>query len=351
MERPSSNANLESLAKSIREGGPEAETILQRIPVDVMVILILGYLDGNDVFALCQTSKYFEQNFCSQDPRNVWQKLWHRDITSRSLFKGLSPQQRAALYRAIYLWLFGGFKRQNFTPERVLIIATRKDYEKYVASHLPETEKQLDGVIKRALEFRSLDVIKMLYNRGIDDNNFISIAAAVGDIKFVDQILVDIERKRPQFLSNLIENAVYGAVLGDQVDLFEELLERFPQIDPQDFIGLAIKHNSNLILKSMFYKGISADNNILIVIATYDDVNMAKLALQLGATDLNGALLVAAGSYNPNRLPMVEFLVDQGANNYQAALAAAQAPRYDSADQQINPAVAEYLEDKIMGLP
>lgn len=357
MESPSRSkkhsTDLASLAESIREGGPAAENLLKRIPVDVMVILILDHLDGNDVFALCQTSKYFEQNFCSQDPRHIWQQLWHRDITSRSLFKGLSPSQRGTLYRAIYLWLFGGFERQDFSQQQALIIAVRKDYEKYVDSHLPKIEKQIRKVIRAAIANKSLDVIKVLYAREITDVNFILVAASVGDTDFIDRILIDIKKKYPKELNEYIGSTFIGAARGDQLGLLEELLERFPDVDVDEFVDAAVDGKSRTVIKWMVdERGVAADNVLRSAVAG-DDLDMVKYAVQLGATNLNDALEFAAQTYSKNRLPIIKFLVDQGANDYQGALAAIQAMQTigENLEYEVDPAIIEYLEEKMMGLP
>lgn len=340
---------LASWAEILKEGGPRADNLFQTIPLDILVTIILNYLDGNDLYALCQTSGYFRRSFCSADPRQVWEQLWRRDVSATA------PPINDNRYRADYLWLFGGYQKQKFSSQQVLFAAVEHDLEKYVKSHLPKDQKEIYEIENIAVQSHSLNVVKMLYANGyrsyLDYGSFIAVAAFRGDQAFVNQILanmIDIVGQHSQAFIDLVETATDEAIKSDQLEMFKELLDRYHQQDPEELLGAA-NYGAYSILEELVQRNIVSPDHILRHIAHWDtwqenvDTDPRKMAKftidQLGATDLNAALAEAANSPSNNRLAMVKFLVDQGANNYQQAI--------DIASQADNQDVVDYLKTKL----
>lgn len=296
--------DLESLVETIKEGGPAADNLLQAIPLDILVIIILDHLSGQDIYALCRTSPYFNQRFCSADPRHIWEQLWRRDISSTEI-----PSNRH--YQATYIRLF---ELEAVDPKLSLKTASENGYEKYVLSHLPTKEEQRQKLIKWVVRARQLSVTKALYNRGFRSQSlsFVRVAAVNDDTAFLDQILADATNAPLRY--TLHNEALLGAVEGDHLELFRELIDSDTNLSA--YIIPAIHFKSYSIIRELIQQGIPA-RDLLAAAASGSDIETVQFVLDqapVKRADIELALEAAVTSDFLDRPPVVKFLLRLGAD-------------------------------------
>ena len=69
----------QDLIDALSNPGPQTESLLQRIPLDLLYKIVTEYLPSYKIVQLCELSRYFREKLCQR--QRLWKYLYQQDIS------------------------------------------------------------------------------------------------------------------------------------------------------------------------------------------------------------------------------------------------------------------------------
>lgn len=335
-------------------------TPLLRIPLDVLVE-VTSYFIPRDILILARTAKAFRVALCTADYRNLWRRLYQRDLSAIALKPGVTSGDAPASARDVAR--AGAITNQSYYREYGWIMVHLQDLASCTDSRLAgiryaatEGYEQLLRILlgdKRHVGVPFLEVFPRtdlglyltLAGRSMTEHPHRHVYATLLDIidrwrkmpteddfaatrrvaseemvlSFMEKLLTSVSRCG--FL-DLVERitqgrgsdiALFGAAFGGHRPIVERMLA-LGATDINNALAWAAEGGHLELVEFFIAKGGNSFDVVLVSAAAGGHLHIVQSMFDRGvAGDLDGALVAAADHGHPE---IAEFLIGRGATNF-----------------------------------
>lgn len=318
----------QDLIDALTTPGPQTESLLRSLPVDLLYKIVMEYLPSKTIVRLCQVSRYFKETLCGEE--YLWHHLYQQDISS--LRMPLIPEgQIEPNWHEEYLRIINASK--NLSPNDLLRFASEHGYEKLFELALSQGATDYTKAIKLAIKGGYSDIVsQLIISHPGQKNRALRIAAGSGHIGLVDDLIASGETD--------LGSAFVKASKYNQRKMVDHLISKGALRDDMRTIRLdralqqASKAGHVEMVKYLISLGATSYYFSLFLAIKYNHRDVVDLLIERGA-DIDIALHEAI---RQNNLDMVRHLIGLGANHDDAFVIATRSG---------NRAIMDYLLPKV----
>ena len=279
----------QDLVDALTTPGPQTESLLRSLPVDLLYKIVIEYLPSKTIVRLCQVSRYFKETLCGEE--YLWHHLYEQDISS--LRMPLIPEgQIEPNWHEEYLRIINASK--NLRPNDLLKFASEHGYEKLFELALSQGATDYVTALTLAIQGGYRDIVSRLITADPQiKNRALSIAAGSGHIGLVDDLIAS--------GATDLDNAFLSAVKHDQLEMVEHLRSK----------GIL---SDTVLLTRAIYDATKAGHVEMVkyLIALRDIAYSKNTGTYIPSPTIYDSPLVYATEYN--HPDIVDFLITRGAD-------------------------------------
>jgi ankyrin repeat protein len=294
-------------------------TTLAELPADVLYDLAKTYLTGKEVLQLCRTSSRLRQIFCVDNPWNLWEYLYRRDLSDViPQVEDEEGEDYLADYRQAMLAI------DDLPPEKAILVAAQKGYEQLVRTYLRQLNYD-PRIINETLVAAASGHHDYMFD-GLEQLGATSFGPAF------QALLEHTDTTRPhlraaRWLLQRIpydhrynQDLIHAAATGNRHEVIAAISRGATAFSPA--LSDAAEAGHTDVIKYILWFGgdnIPEDdlNEALFSAASRGHLESVQELVAADATDLDSALAGAALRGHRN---IMEYLIDEGATNLNNAL-------------------------------